>query len=922
MKRVITEKEIEYIIDFIKPSKSIPLDSAISIVNLQKNRLRKQLKNQMIYPSIIDELKENIKKNYIESQIQPGESVGIIAAQSIGERQTQNSIDYDEEIVIKDNGKIIKIKIGEFIDSYMDVSGYKKIDEHSHVQECQDVQIMTISQDEKIQWQDISEISRHSPKGNLVKVTTESGRTVVSTLSHSHLKKEKRKVVPVLGSDLKLGDRIPVIKRSPISMMESTTKVDISEYINYDTIGPYEYDSDGSTPLSSPTNKNNEEHIFVCEERFSRYIDIDDMFIKFLGIFMANGEFSYDNKKITISSKGRYDYQIYEMIQNLSLKYNLEFDCIQSQLYFFQSFKNDRTTQYNIYSKIFTMYLKTLLNKNGIKIVPEFIFGLEYSRIQLFLFSYFLEGGFNCEYDSVNKDIQFLLTYFGIYSRIVNNKLIIQQQYKDLFYDVFGIEICKNNLEDNFHTLDDPVLDQEVYRLRKIINVESYEKIKINTYEELNDFIADFIVEAHKECLSDIPENIEYLTQLDLSDVVWEKITKLELIFEKDYNNEYVYDFSVKGNETFALFSGIVVHNTLNTFHKAGQSEKSVTVGVPRFSELLNATKTPKMVNCKIYFNDGNESVHDLRETIAHKLVHITLKNLIKSIKICMNKEEEVWYSMFKILYNSNFSEHLHCISIKLDNKIMFKYRLTIDEIAKQIESKYSDLCCVFSPPDINQLDIFVDVSNIQFTQKQLLFITPDNAQEIYLDECVQPLLEGMTICGIYGIQNIYYTQENDEWFVETDGSNFKKILGCSIVDMTRTISNNVWDIYEVLGIEAAREFLISEFVSIMDGINLCHVKLLVEKMTFSGTICSISRYTLRKEESGPMSKASFEETLDNYLRAAVSGDIERTRGVSASIICGKRSNIGTGMMDLRIDIKRLPSVINLFKNEGNVVEE
>ena len=86
MKRVITEKEIEYIIDFIKPSKSIPLDSAISIVNLQKNRLRKQLKNQMIYPSIIDELKENIKKNYIESQIQPGESVGIIAAQSIGER--------------------------------------------------------------------------------------------------------------------------------------------------------------------------------------------------------------------------------------------------------------------------------------------------------------------------------------------------------------------------------------------------------------------------------------------------------------------------------------------------------------------------------------------------------------------------------------------------------------------------------------------------------------------------------------------------------------------------------------------------------------------------------------------------------------------------------------------------------------------
>ena len=110
----------------------------------------------------------------------------------------------------------------------------------------------------------------------------------------------------------------------------------------------------------------------------------------------------------------------------------------------------------------------------------------------------------------------------------------------------------------------------------------------------------------------------------------------------------------------------------------------------------------------------------------------------------------------------------------------------------------------------------------------------------------------------ISGIKNIYFTNENNEWFIETDGTNFQELLGHPIVNMEKLQSNNVWDIFETLGIEAAREFLIQEFLNIMDGINICHVKLLVEKMTYSGTISSISRYTLRKDESGPMAKSSW----------------------------------------------------------------
>jgi DNA-directed RNA polymerase beta' subunit len=295
-------------------------------------------------------------------------------------------------------------------------------------------------------------------------------------------------------------------------------------------------------------------------------------------------------------------------------------------------------------------------------------------------------------------------------------------------------------------------------------------------------------------------------------------------------------------------------------------------------------------------------------------------------MKVMMNKKPENWYEIFKILYNDNFTKYKDCISVKLNRKIMFKYRINIYDIAKIIEDTYDDLSCVFSSEDEGILDIFIDVSNINFPKEKLLFINFDNAHEIYIEEVVYPILEKLVIFGIPGISNIYYTNENDEWFVETDGTNFIKLLGHPIVDMTRLQSNNVWDIYENLGIEAAREYLIEEFISIMTGINPCHARLLVDKMTFAGTIASISRYTLRKDECGPFAKSSFEESVENFVKASINCDVEKTRGLSASIICGKRAEIGTGFFDLKMDIKSLPINLtvpkHLLKGDGNVIEE
>jgi hypothetical protein len=244
---------------------------------------------------------------------------------------------------------------------------------------------------------------------------------------------------------------------------------------------------------------------------------------------------------------------------------------------------------------------------------------------------------------------------------------------------------------------------------------------------------------------------------------------------------------------------------------------------------------------------------------------------------------------------------------------ILYEYKLDMEMIADIISKNYSDMTCVFSPDNIGQLDVFVDTSNIDLPDNRLDFIHSDNAKEIYLEEVVQPILNKIVICGVTGIENIYFN-DNPNTF-ETDGTNFKKLLGLSFVDDTRTVSNNVWDIYDTLGVEAARQFLIDEFMQLCGGINKCHIQLLAEKMTYTGGISSISRYTMRNDECGPMGKASFEETMDNFLKAGAYGQKEATRGVSASIICGKRASIGTGVCELMMDVKALPKHVRVLHN-------
>ena len=311
----------------------------------------------------------------------------------------------------------------------------------------------------------------------------------------------------------------------------------------------------------------------------------------------------------------------------------------------------------------------------------------------------------------------------------------------------------------------------------------------------------------------------ELVKQLIHIEIYPEMIPKLKQTIEYQFNRSRIQPGESVGVIGAQSIGEKQTQSTLNTFHKAGSSEKTVTTGVPRVEELLNATKSPKSVSCTAYTTKNHNSISELRDTIGSSIVELTLERLCISFEIHLNKQEEKWYNSFKIIHNNTFAKYTDCITLYINKDIMYEYRLTMKDISDKIQAEYSDISCVFSPDNIGKIDVFIDTSSIELPENRKMFEETDSANHIYLEEIVQPMLYNFIIDGIDGIENIYFS-DNPNCF-ETDGSNFGELLGVSFIDSTKTISNNMWDIYEILGIEATRQFLIEEFMNICSGINV-----------------------------------------------------------------------------------------------------
>jgi DNA-directed RNA polymerase beta' subunit len=303
---------------------------------------------------------------------------------------------------------------------------------------------------------------------------------------------------------------------------------------------------------------------------------------------------------------------------------------------------------------------------------------------------------------------------------------------------------------------------------------------------------------------------------------------------------------------------------TLDTFHTAG---KLVFNSVNRLEEILNMNKKLKIKSCTIHFRQKYQSAEELRQAIKSSLVAIYFQNI----------------------YTHFIFEADNEIVFFLNIQTLFSNRINPVLICTQLKNLASDI-----------------VENAFFTLTTItVVLKPNPDPQCSFVNLIKTELNNVLLCGIPGIKR-YHLQYDNEWYVITEGTNLKKLLIHPLVDPRRVYSNDLWEIYNVLGIVGFRRFILAEFRKVIGGVNYEHSLLLTDKMTSKGKPLSITRYTMRTNDVGPISKATFEESIDILIHAAIHTEKEKMQGVSASIIVGNRAPIGTGFFDLCVDVNKL----------------
>jgi DNA-directed RNA polymerase beta' subunit len=206
------------------------------------------------------------------------------------------------------------------------------------------------------------------------------------------------------------------------------------------------------------------------------------------------------------------------------------------------------------------------------------------------------------------------------------------------------------------------------------------------------------------------------------------------------------------------------------------------------------------------------------------------------------------------------------------------------------------------------------------------------------LKEFLDDLLDNVVIRGVKALKRVSMRKIKDQvvqklgtferqesWVLDTLGTNLLEVLSFDFIDKRRTFSNNIKEIYDVLGIEAAREAIFNELSEVIEFegtyINYHHLSLLVDRMCYSYKMIPISRHGINIDDIGPNAKASFEETPEMFLKAAKHGELDPMRGVSANIMCGQEGSFGTNAFqifyDAEQDSKRIP-----YETENKDVKE
>jgi DNA-directed RNA polymerase beta' subunit len=935
-----------------------------------------------------------VKQRFYASFAHPSEMVGVIAAQSIGEPSTQltlNSVHYDTDMLLRIDGQLQRVKIGEYIEKQIASTPHHDIEQHPNDTwlgwiKNQIVEVPSCDKQGRILWTKVEAVTKHpvvneDGSNTLLKVTLKSGREVIATKAKSFLQRVNNQIIQVEGKDIKIGDYIPVSKVLDVGntcnglhLAEYLSKKEFlfmtevekalkyvdesqwwSKHNNADFVLPYSRSD--SFIVTHKNSKVQQKYQSGCiyPKKTTRTIahvpevmPLDADFGFFVGAYLAEGHATLQHVLIA-NNDDNYRQRIDAFCKKYNFNYHVTTRHINSGV----------STTVRIHNLVLANVMRNVFghmsyNKN----IPAQLLAANDEFMRAMIDGYFSRDGSvrkmgsEIKADSTSRPlletIQQILVKYDIMSGIhrhMNHRQL--NKFKNEIKPSWTLLITSGNAK-RFAEQFTLCIDSKQERLDKIITTSN----PMYTYGRY-DVIPDIALSSGKqtihrdqlhtflnnECIT--MEDQEVLQVAAREMVIYDQITQ---IVEIANDRPYVYDLTVEHTRNFNTYNGVCM---ADTFHLSGVSSASKTVrGVPRLKELLSVSKNIKTPVMKIYFKD--EYSKDMKKCLElmNDIRTLRFKDIVKSSRIYFDAlevtnipEDKHFMAMYKEFLNedaTNASLSPWLLRLEFNKAALLQYHLDMITIHHKLLEFYGDdnIACMFSDDNADKLvmrirlakhdtdtdDMLTELKALEHNIMENVMIKgTKNIEKVSLDK------EEITVYNM--LTNKFEKQE--EWIVYTDGTNFRDVASLDVIDPLRTFTNDVNEVYEVLGIEAARQALFNEINEVLDSVyvNYRHIALLVDVQTNKGYILSIDRHGINRGDIGPLAKCSFEETTDKLIKAGIFAEYDKINGVSANIMLGQIAPCGTGDTEVLMDEERLMELLEnndtrIFDNMNDIDDD
>ena len=305
---------------------------------------------------------------------------------------------------------------------------------------------------------------------------------------------------------------------------------------------------------------------------------------------------------------------------------------------------------------------------------------------------------------------------------------------------------------------------------------------------------------------------------------------------------------------------------TLRTFHFAGIKERNVTLGLPRLIELVDARKKPVTPTMDIYLDEESKKSREKAIDIARNILQTKISDLIEVSETDYNTE-------IRLILSPNKLRNRGCTISEVEETLQSNKKFKIETTGELIH---------------------------------LRLIEESDAPTVI---AIRNKVLNSTVKGVPDIARVTLVQKDDEWVIQTTGSNIAKVLEVKGIDKKNVRTNNVFEIAGTLGIEASRNALIDELNHTLGDQGLevdnRYIMLVADLMCSRGYMQQIGRHGIAGTKDSVLARAAFEITVPTIAHAALGGEVEQLKGITENVIVGSNIPIGSGTVDLYMQVSK-----------------